>query len=627
VALLTVAALSTAAEAHKSVLLVFDEDKDLPGLALINASVQEVFKTALRGDVQFYSESLALSQFRDQGYDDALLDHYRRKYAGKHLDLVVAVMEPSLHFLLRHRGSLFPGLPIVFCGIDSSDIEGTLPKDVTGVLIKRTFAPTLDIALRAQPDTRNVFVVSGTTRFDQRLLAIARRDFEPFRDRAVISYLAGQPMDDLLRTLSQLPPRSVILYLTLFADGAGHAFSPHEALSRIAGVANAPVYVSLDQYVGLGAVGGHAYSIAAHGRHAAEIGLRILRGESASSIPAVEEDDYENMFDWRQLKRWGIEEARLPADSVLSFRTPSVWDLYKWYITAGVMLFILQTTLVVGLLVSRAERRRADSAARDSEARRRRAEEEVQRQRDELAHALRVTTLGELTASFAHEIGQPLTAILANAQAARRMLAADPANKTELDETLVDISLDSNRAVEIIRRLRALFRKERAERAAVNVNALIDDVLALLGTETRAKDIAVRVESGENLPPVLGDPVQLRQVILNLLVNATEAIVADGGPREIRIETRRPEAGRVAIDLRDSGAGARESELERIFEHFVSSKPNGLGMGLAISRSIVEAHGGRIWATRNHDRGLTLHLELPAAPGMQRDVGEARRRV
>src|SRR5207249_5598223 len=132
-------------------------------------------------------------------------------------------------------------------------------------------------------------------------------------------------------------------------------------------------------------------------------------------------------------------------------------------------------------------RRRADGAVRDSEERRRRAEEEAQRQRGELAHALRVTTLGELTASFAHEIGQPLTAIMANAQSARRMLAADPANKTALDEALADISLDSIRAVETIRRLRALFRKEHVERAAVNVNALIDDVLALLGTETRAK--------------------------------------------------------------------------------------------------------------------------------------------
>src|SRR5262245_51210885 len=138
-------------------------------------------------------------------------------------------------------------------------------------------------------------------------------------------------MDDLLKTLSRLPERSVVLYLTLFADGAGRSFIPHEALSLITGAANAPVYASVDQYMGLGVVGGHVYSVSTHGRRAAEMGLGILGGETASSIPIVESADYKNMFDWRQLQRWGIDERRLPSGSLVSFRTPSVWDLYKRY--------------------------------------------------------------------------------------------------------------------------------------------------------------------------------------------------------------------------------------------------------------------------------------------------------
>src|SRR4029079_18320793 len=128
-----------------------------------------------------------------------------------------------------------------------------------------------------------------------------------------------------------LPAGSVVYYLTLFADGAGRTYSPHEALSRITAVANAPVYASLDQYIGLGAVGGHVYSVATHGRQAAEIGVRILRGEPSSSIPIVAPDAYEDIFDWRQLQRWGLDERRLPPNSVLNFRTPTVWELYKWY--------------------------------------------------------------------------------------------------------------------------------------------------------------------------------------------------------------------------------------------------------------------------------------------------------
>lgn len=613
---LTHVVLPEPAEARKTVLLVFDEDKEFPGLAFLNRSLREVFKAELKSDVDFYSESLNLSQFNDPGYDEVVRDHFRRKYAGRQVDLIVAVMGPSLDFLLRHGETLFPGRPIVFCGVDTSDaMDKALRPNITGVVVKRSYGPTLDIALRLRPETRHVFVVGGTSRFDQRLQAIVRRELKSFESRAAVTYLTGLPMGGLLERLSTLPANSAVFYVSLFADGAGRAFVPHEALSRIAAAASAPVYVAVDQYVGQGAVGGHVYSIDTHGRQAAEIGVRILRGEPASGIPVVESGAYQHLFDWRQLRRWGLDERRLPADSVIAFRTPTVWDLYKWYIVGGVTVLLLQSGLIVGLLMSRAQRRRADSAARESEQRRRQAEEAARRQRDELAHALRVTTLGELTASFAHELNQPLAAILANAQSTRRLLAVDRAGPGDVEAALVDIAEDADRAAQTIRRLRSLFRKEHTERAPLDVNALVEDVLGLLRTDMRHKIIAVRVDRAEGLPCVLGDSIQLRQVILNLLVNAEEAIaLTEDGPREIHLATSRPDPGHVAVAIRDSGIGVKDDELERIFEHFVSSKPQGLGMGLAISRSIVEAHGGRLWAARNDDRGLTLHLELPASP-------------
>jgi signal transduction histidine kinase len=601
------------AQARQNVLFIFDEEQDLPGLALINRGLREVFQREMKDGVELYSEALHVSQFKDPGYYGVLREYFRRKYDGKRPDLIVAVMGPSLDFLLREGKALFPGVPIVICGADPSDVEGkALPGNVTGVLVKRTFAPTLDIALRLQPDTRNVFVVGGAARFDRQIQAIARRDLQPFEGKVAINWLTALPFNELLTRLANLPAHSVVYYL--FADGSGSAFVPHEALSRIAAVASAPVYVSLDQFVGLGAVGGHVYSVTTHGEQAAEIGVRILRGAAPASIPLVAVAADLNLFDWRQLHRWGLEERALPAGSVVEFRNPSVWDLYRWYIVGGVVLFLLQSALVVGLLANRAELRRAETAREESEQRRRRAEEEAQRQRDELAHALRVTTLGELTASFAHELNQPLTAIAANAQAARRLLIAgrlDP----DVREAIDDLAADAVRAGETVRRLQALFRKQPAGRAPLDVNALIDDVLHLLATDIRRRNIAVHFARGERLPAVLGDGVQLRQVLINLLVNAAEAIAAAGeGPREIRIETRRRDAGHVAVAIRDSGLGAKESDLERMFEHFVTTKPHGLGMGLAISRSIVEAHGGRIWADRNEERGITLHIHLPVPP-------------
>jgi len=244
--------------------------------------------------------------------------------------------------------------------------------------------------------------------------------------------------------------------------------------------------------------------------------------------------------------------------------------------------------------------------------RRRHAEEEARRQREELAHAQRVTTLGELGASLAHEINQPLAAIVTNAQAAIRLLARQGAPHTEVAEALSDMAADARRASAIIQRLRALSRKEHIPQAGLDLNDLIDDVVALLRHDFVRKQITVLRAFDPAVPTVSGDPVQLQQVVLNLLVNASEAIAqTDGSTRDISITTSYRSPGVVVIAVRDSGIGTKDSDLDRMFERFVSTKPGGLGMGLAISRSIVEAHGGQIRAMANPDRGLTLLVELP----------------
>jgi len=598
--------VSATAEARKNILLVFDEDKDFPGLSVINHSVQAVLTKGLAGDVEFYTESMNLSQFRGADYDADLAEHFRRKYTGKHIDLIVSVMKPSLTFLLRHRQTLFPGVPIVFCGVDTTDAqEAASQANLTGVLVKRTYAPTLEIALRLQPDTQAIYVVSGTSTFDRQLEAIARRDLEPFKNRLRITYLTNLSMPKLLETVSKLPEHSVILHVVLLSDAAGHAFVPHDAAAAVAASANVPVYVALDQYIDTGAVGGRVYSVVTHGSQAGELGLRILRGEPASQIPVVTQGANATIFDWRALRRFGLDETRLPPDSVIRYRTRSVWDLYKWYILGGVALFLMETALILGLLVANAQRRRAERLRKE-------AEEELQRQRDELAHAHRLTALGELAASFAHDLGQPLEAILANAEAARRLAVIHQVGPPDVQEALADLEDDAKRAAETTHRLRDLFRKESPVRDAVDLNAVVGDVLRLLRSDIQQKGIRVLFTRSADLPPVLGDAIQLRQVILNILVNAGDAIVRAGkAERNVRIETS-VGGGRITVVIRDNGIGADEPTLDRMFDRFVTTKPHGLGMGLAISRTIVESHGGSIWATRNHDSGLTLHLELPA---------------
>ena len=595
----TLTLLEAAAQERKKVLILYDEDKDFPGLALLNRSLRASFEAELGNTVEFYSESLNLSQFEAPGYDAVVANHFRRKYSGKAPDLIVAAMEPSLDFLLRHGEALFPGVPIVFCGVDTAALEGRkLRANVTGVLVRREFFPTLDIALQLQPRTRNVFVVGGSSTFDRYLQTLVRRDLRPLESRVAITYLVGLSVESLLPAVASLPPDSVILYVTVFTDGAGLGFVPHEVASSLASAANAPVYVFVDQFVGRGAVGGNVYSLETHGSQAAELGLRILRGATPASLPIRELGAQTNIFDGRQLRRWNLDETRLPPGSVILHRARSVWELYRWYIVGMAAVVVIQSGLIAGLLLARARRQRAEA--------------EIRRQREELAHVLRVTTLGELATSLAHEISQPLGAIMTNAQVASRLLDRRPSEITEVGEALTDIAADAKRASQIIRRLRTLFRKEHVDPVAVDVNVLIQDVVGLLRADMLARLIDVRLVLGEAVPSVLGDPIQLEQVILNVVVNACEATGAtEDGPRAITIQTSQPQPGRLAIAVRDTGVGVKEAELERIFEHFVTTKSKGLGMGLAISRSIVAAHDGRIWATPNADRGLTLHIDLP----------------
>jgi PAS domain S-box-containing protein len=241
---------------------------------------------------------------------------------------------------------------------------------------------------------------------------------------------------------------------------------------------------------------------------------------------------------------------------------------------------------------------------------RRRVESEARAQRDALAHALRLTTLGELVASLAHELSQPLTAIITSARAGQRIVRGPDAGFAELDETFDDIANDGKRAVAVIRRLRALFRKDAAERKPIQVNEVVREVVALLGNDAMRRRVAIDLALAESLPPVAGDWIQLQQVVLNLLVNAMDAMVAVDTPRTVTIATALPEPTMIELTVRDRGLGVDASQLGAMFDAFVTTKPEGLGMGLPISRSIVLAHGGRIWATPNPDRGLTLHVTL-----------------
>ena len=346
----------------RNVLVLYDEPNELPGLAILDRSLRSALTSGSSVKIDVYSETLDLSRFQDESYYLFLRDYFRQKYSRKKMDVVIAAMDPSLDFLLAYGEEIFPGTPIVFCGVGGQETESRrLGVNVTGVLVKREFKSTLDVALRLQPDTQRVVFIVGTSRFDKHLAEQALRELREYEGQLVFTYLTDLPLNDLLREVSALPPHTIILFSTLFRDGAGEAFVPHDVVALISQKANAPVYGFVDQYLGRGIVGGHLYSLEAHGNKTAEIVLRVLGGENVADIPIVEGTANVDIFDWRELQRWGISEKSLPPGSILRFRVPTFWEQYKWYAIGGLSVIILQLALIVGLVINHGLRKRAET--------------------------------------------------------------------------------------------------------------------------------------------------------------------------------------------------------------------------------------------------------------------------
>ena len=264
-------------------------------------------------------------------------------------------------------------------------------------------------------------------------------------------------------------------------------------------------------------------------------------------------------------------------------------------------VFLVATLLITGLMEIK---RRVEQS-------RNRAEEALRQAQSDLAHVSRVTTMGELTASLAHEVNQPIAAAVTDANTCLRWLNRDYPNVEEAREAASRTVKDATRAAEIIARVRLVFKKGVAQRELVDVNELIREMIILLRSEATRYSISVRTELASDLPQVIGDRVQLQQVLMNLLLNGMDAMKDVNTMRELIINSQPAKNEQVMVSVSDTGAGLPPQQAEQIFNAFFTTKPHGTGMGLRISRSIIESHGGRLWAADNSPRGASFRFTLP----------------
>jgi C4-dicarboxylate-specific signal transduction histidine kinase len=299
------------------------------------------------------------------------------------------------------------------------------------------------------------------------------------------------------------------------------------------------------------------------------------------------------------LQRWGISESRLPSGSKVYFRDPTLWEQYQWQIMLIASVVLMQATLIVWLLYEYRRRRIAEAQA-------------LQRMH-ELVRMNRFAVAGQLSASIAHEMRQPLTAISSSAQAGLNWLKRRVPNVGQVRDVLEAVVKESHRADDVLKSVRAMFKNEPTTRTKVNLNELIAQVVSIAASPIKSKKVTLEINLTNGvLPLVKADPIQLHQAILNLVMNAVEAMERSGNrTRHLRIQTEPGKDGSIAVKIVDSGQPVDPEVIEKMFQPFFTSKPDGMGMGLSICKTIVEAHGGRMTATAKKPRGMEIQIILP----------------
>jgi len=800
--------------------------------------------------------SLDMARYTAPDMQEAVVDYLEKRGAKWKPDLVVPIGGPAGIFVAKFRQRLFPNIPILYCSLDRRLLgPDAFDENTTFVGANYEVRGFAEDILQIAPDTKNIAIVIGATPLEQYWTEAFRRGFEPFTDRVNFIWLNDLSFDQVLERVHTLPPHSFIFLILFLRDAAGVTQNADEALQRLHAVANAPINSIFTSQMGLGIVGGRLYPSTEDGMKAAETAVQILNGASPSSFPPRIVPRTSPQYDWRELRRWKIDERHLPPGSTILFQTPTVWQQYRWWIIAGVSICVVQAVLIAGLVANLIRRRRAegslveserrfrvmadatpvlmwmsgvdklctffnkpwleftgrsmeqelgngwtdgvhaddlqkcfktyteafdarqpfvmqyrlrrhdgeyrwvadqgvarynaqgefagyigscvdvtelvskDEALRESEERmrlaaeavnlgiwewdlgkdeiwatnarrallgcpasgkitledfistvhpddrnrirqaiddaihkgqdydseyrlvlpdgivrwmaargsvhfdahgnparllginiditaRKQAELEAKQRRDELSHLSRVALVGEMSASIAHELNQPLAGILTNAGAGEFVIDRGDVDLKEIRELLADISADARRASDVVRDIRGMIKKEQVTRRPINLNDVVTNAVQIIGSDALLHACELKISLEAALPIVAVDPIQIQQVLINLILNAFDAMRdTPVSKRRVEIMTRENGDGAVRISVRDYGVGISDEMRSRIFEQFFTTKPEGLGMGLAIVRSIVEEHAGTIEAENAEGEGARFHFTLPISAG------------
>lgn len=599
---MSLAGALAAEKATQPVLILDQSTKNAPWSVALQSSLQSTLASEARSPIAIYVENLDFGLFQTPRYDAELRDFLDAKYRDVYPRVVVVVGAKALRFAVQFRSQLWPDAPIVFTAIDDVDaVEARKVPNITGTIMHLPLDDLAAAARIVKPDLTNLAIV-GDPFQRQPYRGHFADEMAALKKQMNVVDLTGLPMAELRKRVASLGDDTVIAYTNIYGDGSGLVYTPAEALSILAGIADRPIVVDVETFVGTGSVGGFVARPAPIGETAARLTLRVLEGELPERIPISVGDFKKPVFDWRQLRRWHIDQNRLPSGSEIRFRPPTIWEQYHVQITLTAALLLIETALIAGLMY---ERRR-----------RRQAELETRQRISELAQANRVAAAGVLSASIAHEINQPLTAIVSNGEAGLLWLEKKNPNVKEATNAIREIINQGQRVADTVAAIRSLFKPHSRKVSYFDVNMLIRDAIEVFYPQTQEGRITIRKNLAESLPTILGERTQILHAVSNLVANAIDAIcMAQSELRIIQVSSR-ADGDAVVVTIEDSGPGIDARDLPHIFEAFFTTKPSGTGMGLAICKSIAEANHGSLQVAASDLGGAAFSLAFPRS-----DVG------
>ena len=534
----------------------------------------------------------------DDAADGKFVEYLTALYSHGEPDLIIALGGPAARFVQQHRAALFPKTPMLLAAVEVRRVAQSMLSEEDAVVGTQVdHGAIVGNILRLLPETKTIAIIIGNSPAERFWVGEVQRELKNLLGRKVeLLFFNERPFEEILKEVASLPPNSAIFFQQMMVDAAGAVYGDKEPLKRISKVANAPIFTFDESFFEGEVVGGPLSSPVEGARPTADVAIRMLKGEKADTIKVPPIAFSTPKYDWRQLQRWNISERLLPAGSEVLFRELTAWERYSWQITAISAAFLLQAGLIAILLRERHRRQWAEVQSRQRMA--------------ELAHVNRFSMAGELAASIAHEINQPLGVILSNAEAATIMLKSPSPDLAELREVVDDILHHDQRAAEVIRRMHSLLKKVPFEPTILDLNDLARETIEFLSAAARGRNVELHRVIAPYELSIFGDPIQLQQVILNLVVNGIDAMKQTPSENRIlEIRTSRVEEF-AELAVSDRGPGIPADKLREIFTPFFTTKVEGMGMGLSIARTIVEAHDGQLSATNRDNGGASFKISL-----------------